>query len=268
MSNECHETLTAVLTEVRERYGHLALTRGVDPTRLRPRPADEPLPPWWGDRIPSGHRLIEIAGPGSCGKLSLALAWLKAHDAGGLIVVVDTEREFYPPSAVRAGLSLERLVVVHPRGPREAIEAVTILAGSGGFDAILWPLVFHARPRNAIASQHLRQLARQSGTRVVALLTRWHQADWWALPAADVRIVVSQHEWRWFDGEMTGVDVIVRTERMRGIAVPDWSLSLDSRHYLDEYEFTLGTLRIVSSGARERAGSRVHGDDEVAQTAT
>src|SRR4051812_31470637 len=111
-----------MLKEIREHYGHLAISRGIPSTALRPRPTADALPPWWGDRIPSGHRVVEIAGPESCGKLSLALAWLAAHDQGGLVAVVDLEGSFYPPSAARAGLSLERLVVVHPPGIREGIE--------------------------------------------------------------------------------------------------------------------------------------------------
>src|SRR5436305_14234535 len=109
------------LREIRERFGHLAVSRGVPPAVVHRRPAEAPLPPWWGDRIPSGHRVIELAGAASCGKLSLALLWLAAQDRGSLVAVLDPLREFYPPSAVLAGLSLERLVVVRPPDPRETI---------------------------------------------------------------------------------------------------------------------------------------------------
>lgn len=70
-------TISDVLREIRERHGHLAVSRGT-PEALAARRATthESFPPWWPDRLASGMRVVELAGPPSCGKLCLALLWL------------------------------------------------------------------------------------------------------------------------------------------------------------------------------------------------
>jgi hypothetical protein len=64
------------------------------------------------------------AGQGS-GAAQLALSM--AHESlrnGGVLVVIDERREFYPPAAVRLGLDLGRTIVVRPRNHQETIWAL------------------------------------------------------------------------------------------------------------------------------------------------
>ena len=72
--SERSEALAQAVTAIREQYGHQAVARGV-PAQLAARrvAASDPLPPWWPSRLSSGVRTVELAGPRSCGKLSLAL---------------------------------------------------------------------------------------------------------------------------------------------------------------------------------------------------
>jgi hypothetical protein len=46
--------------------------------------------------------------------LAIRAATVACRD-GGAVVVLDRQREFYPPAAVRAGIALDRLIVLQPR---------------------------------------------------------------------------------------------------------------------------------------------------------
>jgi hypothetical protein len=245
--------LAEAIREIREKQGHNAIMRGAAGQLAQRRaPAEDPLPPWWPGRLPTSQRVLEIAGPPSCGKLSLALLWLAAMRSRGLIAVVDTARTIFPPAFHAAGIDMERLVVVRPPSAREAVEAVSLLVGAAGFDAVLWPLERATRP-NGITAASLSHLAARTSTRLVSLLHRSRSSDW-GLPAADVRLAVTKHAWRMVDGELAGVELTVACERARGIQAPDWS-------------FTLGTsedMKITASGAVKAARSQVETGAEIA----
>jgi hypothetical protein len=56
----------------------------------------------------------------------LSLPLLAAREAcreGGLLVVIDPARTFYPPAAAVWGIDLQRLIVVHPKSARDAVWA-------------------------------------------------------------------------------------------------------------------------------------------------
>jgi hypothetical protein len=69
--------------------------------------------------------LVEwLAEPTGSGAVTLSL--LAAREAcrqGGVLVVIDRERTFYPPAAAAWGIDLARLIVVHPRTARDALWA-------------------------------------------------------------------------------------------------------------------------------------------------
>jgi protein ImuA len=63
--------------------------------------------------FPRGSLIEWLAAGEAAGAESLAvLAAAQAAAQGGAIVVLDTRRQFYPPAAARAGIDLERLIVV------------------------------------------------------------------------------------------------------------------------------------------------------------
>lgn len=171
--------LEAVLGAIQERWGIHSLTRGYNGARGSGSKASgvhgaeiaSALPPWWpGAEGYLRPGIFELSGPASCGKLGVALLWLAAASRGGLVAVVDLDGTFYPPSAAAAGLDLERLVFVRPPDRRGAVEAVSLLLGSAGFDAILWPLEWKTRPLS-LDSVRFSTLAARSNTTLLALVT-------------------------------------------------------------------------------------------------
>ena len=260
---ERETAIAAVLGEVRERWGMHSLTRGYEGARASglsasPRTsaqARRELPPWWpGAQGYVRPNVLELSGPPSCGKLSLSLLWLAAASQGGLIAVVDLAGEFYPPAAALCGLSLDRLVVVRPPDRRGAGEAVSLLLSSAGFDAILWPLEWRARPYG-LDSVRLSTLANRASTTLLALVTdnrrvaprSGEEGGTGVFPSADARLRVTAWEWLWRDGELAGVQPRVRAERLRGaLAGQEWDLHLE-RH--------VGTSVSDASAGRERSGA-------------
>jgi hypothetical protein len=196
------------------------------------------LPPWWpGAQGYVRPNILELSGPPSCGKLSLALLWLAAASRGGLVAVVDLAGEFYPPAAALCGLSLERLVVVRPPDQRGAGEAVSLLLSSAGFDAVLWPLEWRTRPYG-LDSVRLSTLANRASTTLLALVTDNRRVaprsgsddSARVFPSADARLRITAWEWLWRAGELAGVRPRVRAERLRGaLAGQEWEPRLE-RH--------------------------------------
>jgi hypothetical protein len=244
------DPLTEALKAIRAEYGHQSVVRGVSSQLLARRsPPSDPLPPWWPDRLSEGLKVVELAGPRSCGKLSLALLWLAAIRKGGLIAVINDGRQFYPPAAAAAGLDLERLIVVRPPGHREAADAAVLLAGCAGFDAILWPMSRQTRP-SAMMAQKLGHAAHRGRTSILSLMERPAHTDWSGLASADVRLSVSRHQWAWEDGGLVGSDLDVACERARGIKAGDWSFSLRRVSKADDPSLHGSAVRIASSGTR------------------
>ncbi len=259
--------IAAVLGEVQERWGTDSLSRGYTRARgsgvlasrgasLAPAPA---LPPWWpGAEGYVRPTVLELSGPPSCGKLGISLLWLAAASRGGLVAVVDLAGTFYPPAAAASGLDLDRLVVVRPPDRRGVLEAVSLLASSAGFDAILWPVEWKTRP-TGLDSVRLATLAARSSTTLLALVTDQRRAQSASSHAgdgeadrlfsgADARLRVTAWEWTWRDGELAGVRPRVRTERLRGaMAGQEWELRLE-HHGPPEVTADLGSSL---AGARE-----------------
>jgi len=66
--------------------------------------------------------LVEWLGASSAATLAL-LGAREACREGGVLVVVDRARTFYPPAAAAWGIDLERLIVVHPQNTRDELWA-------------------------------------------------------------------------------------------------------------------------------------------------
>lgn len=65
--------------------------------------------------------LAEGEGAGAATLTLVLAARLQAH--GSALVVIDAEREFYPPAAAHLGIELDRTVVVQPATARDAVWA-------------------------------------------------------------------------------------------------------------------------------------------------
>ncbi|NNL65523.1 MAG: hypothetical protein HKP30_04715, partial [Myxococcales bacterium] len=93
-----------------------------------------------GGGVPRG-RIVEIAGPSSSGRTSLALGWLaRVTQAGEVAAVVDMADALDPPSASAAGVVLPRILWVRAPGLREALRATERLLRTRGFALVLLDL--------------------------------------------------------------------------------------------------------------------------------
>jgi recombination protein RecA len=90
-----------------------------------------------GQGIPRG-RIIEIYGPESSGKTTLALHVVaEAQQAGGIAAFIDAEHAFDPSWAKKLGVDLEMLLVSQPSYGEEAMHIAEMLIKSNAVDVIV-----------------------------------------------------------------------------------------------------------------------------------
>jgi len=93
-------------------------------------------------------RVIEIYGPESSGKTTLALhAVAEAQKAGGTAAFVDAEHAMDPSYAQNLGVNLDDLLVSQPDSGEQALEVVDMLTRSGAVDIIVIDSVAALVPR-------------------------------------------------------------------------------------------------------------------------
>lgn len=90
-----------------------------------------------GQGIPRG-RIVEIFGPESSGKTTLALHVVaQAQKKGGIAAFVDAEHAFDPSWAKKLGVDLETLLVSQPSSGEEAMHITEMLIKSNAVDVII-----------------------------------------------------------------------------------------------------------------------------------
>jgi RecA/RadA recombinase len=110
----------------------------------------------------------EIAGPGSCGRTSLALALLaEATRAGEVVAVADGADAFDPASARAAGVVLERVLWMRARRTREALRGAERLLEARGFAVVLLDL---GAPPTRVAPAVWLRLGQAAGAAGAALV--------------------------------------------------------------------------------------------------
>lgn len=83
-------------------------------------------------------RIVEIYGPESSGKTTLALqAIAEAQKKGGHAAFVDAEHSIDPVYAQNLGVNIDELILSQPDCGEQALEIVETLANSGSFDIIV-----------------------------------------------------------------------------------------------------------------------------------
>lgn len=83
-------------------------------------------------------RIIEIYGPESSGKTTLALtAVAEAQSKGGITAYIDAENSIDPEYAKNLGVNIDDLILSQPDSGEEALEIVESLASSGVFSLIV-----------------------------------------------------------------------------------------------------------------------------------
>lgn len=103
--------------------------------------------------IPKG-RIIEIYGPESSGKTTLALHMIsEAQKRGGLAAFIDAEHALDPEYARRIGVKLEDLLISQPDNGEQALDICETLVRSNGLDLIVIDSVAALTPRNEIEGE-------------------------------------------------------------------------------------------------------------------
>ena len=103
--------------------------------------------------LPRG-RIVEIFGPESSGKTTLALhAIAEAQKAGGLVAFVDAEHAIDPAYAQAIGVDLENLYFSQPDNGEQALEIADTLVRSGALDVVVIDSVAALVPRAEIEGE-------------------------------------------------------------------------------------------------------------------
>src|SRR5437773_1117499 len=103
--------------------------------------------------VPRG-RVIEIFGPESSGKTTLALQVIaQAQKLGGMAAFVDAEHALDSQYAVKLGVELDNLLVSQPDNGEQALEIVEVLVRSGAVDVVVVDSVAALVPRAEIEGE-------------------------------------------------------------------------------------------------------------------
>jgi recombination protein RecA len=103
--------------------------------------------------VPRG-RIVEIFGPESSGKTTLALHIIaEAQKAGGLAAFIDAEHALDPTYAEAIGVDLENLYFSQPDNGEQALEIADTLVRSGALDLVVIDSVAALVPRAEIEGE-------------------------------------------------------------------------------------------------------------------
>ena len=96
-------------------------------------------------------RVIEIYGPESSGKTTLAIhAIAEAQKAGGIAAIIDAEHAFDPYYAKKLGVNIDELLISQPDNGEQALEIADNLIRSGAIDIIVIDSVAALTPKAEI----------------------------------------------------------------------------------------------------------------------
>jgi recombination protein RecA len=154
---EKKENLKEALEEIKQKFGEGAIMKlkEIKPSHI--------------DAIPTGSisldlalgvggvprgRVIEIYGPESSGKTTLALHILaEAQKMGGVGAFVDAEHALDPDYARKIGVNVEELLISQPDSGEEALQIVETLVRSGEVDVIVVDSVAALLPKAEISGE-------------------------------------------------------------------------------------------------------------------
>ena len=99
-------------------------------------------------------RVIEIFGPESSGKTTLAIhAIAEAQKAGGIAAIIDAEHAFDPTYAQKLGVNIDELLISQPDNGEQALEITDSLIRSGAIDIIVIDSVAALTPKAEIEGE-------------------------------------------------------------------------------------------------------------------
>ena len=103
--------------------------------------------------VPRG-RIVEIYGPESSGKTTLALQILaEAQALGGIVAFIDAEHALDPVYAARIGVDIDEVLISQPDTGEQALEICDMLVRSGAIDCIVIDSVAALVPKAEIEGE-------------------------------------------------------------------------------------------------------------------
>lgn len=103
--------------------------------------------------VPRG-RIIEIFGPESSGKTTLALQIIaQAQALGGVVAFIDAEHALDPIYAARLGVDVDEVLISQPDYGEQALEICDMLVRSGAIDCVVVDSVAALVPRAEIEGE-------------------------------------------------------------------------------------------------------------------
>jgi len=150
------KALGLVINQIEKSFGKGSIMRLGDATRMRV----ETIPSGaltldlaLGGGLPKG-RIIEIYGPESAGKTTLALhALAEVQKAGGVAAFVDAEHALDPTYSEALGVDINNLLVAQPDNGESALEIVDQLVRSAAVDIVIIDSVAALVPRAEIEGE-------------------------------------------------------------------------------------------------------------------
>jgi recombination protein RecA len=129
--------------------------------------------------LPRG-RVVEIFGPESSGKTTLALHVIaEAQKKGGICAYIDAEHAMDPDYAKKIGVNIDELLISQPDYGEQALDITESLIGSGKIDVVVIDSVAALTPKDEIegdmGSYHVGKQARlmsQALRKMTALVAR------------------------------------------------------------------------------------------------
>lgn len=129
--------------------------------------------------LPRG-RIIEIFGPESSGKTTLALhVTAEAQKKGGICAYIDAEHAMDPDYAKKLGVKIDQLLISQPDNGEQGLEIVESLVRSGKLDVIVIDSVAALTPKDEIegdmGASHMGKQARlmsQALRKLTAIVAR------------------------------------------------------------------------------------------------
>src|SRR5271168_3960891 len=149
---EKNKALDAALAQIERAFGKGSIMR------MGQRPGDEQIPVISSGSLgldlalgigglPKG-RVIEIYGPESSGKTTLALhAIAEAQKRGGVCAFIDAEHALDPGYAKKLGVDIDNLLISQPDAGEQALEIADTLVRSGAIDVLVVDSVAALVPR-------------------------------------------------------------------------------------------------------------------------
>ena len=150
------KALSLVLKQIEQNFGKGAIMRLGDATRMRVETISSgalTLDLALGGGLPKG-RVIEIYGPESSGKTTLALhAIAEVQKTGGTAAFVDAEHALDPTYAAALGVDIQNLLVAQPDTGESALEIVDQMVRSTAVDIVVIDSVAALVPRAEIEGE-------------------------------------------------------------------------------------------------------------------